>query len=140
MVTWKGWALQSFPNDSSGAPGLNWDYSVEQSHDGGYYEDMIRPWNWLPITEEEYYRLAASEAGGDAAQDGAEQKRTSLTAELLTQAMTNPSWDGPDLDPAEAERYLPHLIAACNKWEINTRERLSAFLAQTGAESGSFKW
>lgn len=54
--------------------------------------------------------------------------------------MTSPSWEGPDLDPVDAERYLPHLIAACNKWEINTRERLSAFLGQTGTESGSFKW
>jgi putative chitinase len=32
------------------------------------------------------------------------------------------------------------LLSACNEWEINTRDRLSAFLAQTGTESGSFKW
>lgn len=65
---------------------------------------------------------------------------TPLTAELLTQAMTSPSFNGPDLDPADAQTYLPPLIAACQKWQINTRERLSAFLAQTGTESGSFRW
>ena len=54
--------------------------------------------------------------------------------------MSSPSWPGPDLDPADAESYLPHLITACNNWEINTYERLSAFLAQTGTESGSFRW
>ena len=69
-----------------------------------------------------------------------EQNGTPLTAELLTKAVTSPSWDGPNLDPAEAERYLPHLITACDKWEIGSRARLSAFLAQTGAESGSFRW
>lgn len=65
---------------------------------------------------------------------------TPLTAKLLQEAMTSPSWPGPDLLPADAERYLPHLIAACKKWKIDNRDRLSAFLAQTGTESGSFRW
>lgn len=140
MVSWKNWAVHSFPNDASGEPGLNWDYTVEQSHDGGYYQYMIRPWNWLPITEDRYYELAAGEDGRDTAQFTTERRGMPFTAELLTQAMTSPSWEGPDLDLTEAQRYLPHLISACKKWEINTRERLSAFLAQTGTESGSFKW
>lgn len=63
-----------------------------------------------------------------------------LTPELLVQAMTSRDWSGPDLDPEDAERYFPHLRKACKHWGIDTRARLSAFLAQVGAESGSFKW
>lgn len=63
-----------------------------------------------------------------------------FTAEMLTRAMTSTSFAGPDILPADAARYLPHLLAACRKYRITTRPRLAAFLAQTGAESGSFRW
>jgi hypothetical protein len=42
-----GYVLQSFQSDASGWPGLNWDYTIEESHDGGYYTKMVAPWNWL---------------------------------------------------------------------------------------------
>lgn len=141
MMSWNGWALQSFPDDSSGEPGLNWDYTVEQSHYSRSpyeYEWMVKPWNWLPITEEEYYALDAGDTGTGVDTDIA--VTTQLTADLLVMAMTSNTFSGPDLDPADADRYLPSLLAACKKHNITNRARLSAFLAQTGAESGSFKW
>jgi predicted chitinase len=39
--------LQSFPFGPNGEPGLNTDYTIEQSHDGGYYEVMVHPSNWI---------------------------------------------------------------------------------------------
>lgn len=36
-----------------------------------------------------------------------------------------------------AERFAPHLSAACEAYQINTPARLAAFLAQIGHESGS---
>src|SRR5215210_1373625 len=69
-----------------------------------------------------------------------EQNGTPLTAELLTKAMTSPRWEGPDIDPADAQRYLPYVIEYCKKYSVNTRDRFSAWVAQMGAESGSFKW
>lgn len=72
---------------------------------------------------------------------GTEEKPSSvLTPELLVKAMTSTAWSGPNLDPADATRYFPHLVQACRANTINTRARLSAFLAQVGTESGSFKW
>ena len=39
-----------------------------------------------------------------------------------------------------AEKYAPNLAVAYSYYEINTPERLAAFLAQIGHESGSFRW
>lgn len=65
---------------------------------------------------------------------------STLTVELLVSAMTSPRFEGPDIDPIDAERYLEPLVAACKKYGITTRARLAAFLGQTGHESGSFRW
>jgi putative chitinase len=35
-----------------------------------------------------------------------------------------------------ALKYLPHLQAACDKYDINTPQRVSGFLSQIGVESG----
>lgn len=37
---------------------------------------------------------------------------------------------------AAAAKWLPHLQAACDRYQINTRLRVAAFLAQIGHESG----
>ncbi len=39
---------------------------------------------------------------------------------------------------AKAAELLPHLVATCNRFEINTPKRLAMFLAQAGHESASF--
>ena len=39
-----------------------------------------------------------------------------------------------------AQLFAPHLDGACRHYGINTVERLAAFLAQVGHESGSFTW
>lgn len=126
MVTWKGWAIQTFPPD-----GLNWDYTVGQSHDGGYYEYMVKPWNWLPITEDEYF------SGGSG---GGGTTSTALTPPMLTRAMTSNSFAGPDADPDTMAEYFPYVRKTLHAYGITNRARLSAFLAQTGTESGSWRW
>ncbi len=42
--------------------------------------------------------------------------------------------------PALAAVYGPHLIEACRHYRIDTRDRLAAFLANLGHESGSFRY
>jgi hypothetical protein len=39
--------LQSFQFGADGEPGLNTDYTIEQSHAGGYYEVMVHPNAWI---------------------------------------------------------------------------------------------
>lgn len=41
---------------------------------------------------------------------------------------------------ANAERFAPHLAEGCAHYRIDTPERLAAFLAQLGHESGSFAY
>lgn len=72
--------------------------------------------------------------------DGEQPTSAVLTPELLVKSMTSRSFAGPDLDLATARKYHPHLIKASKKYGITTRARLSAFLAQTGAESGSWQY
>jgi GH25 family lysozyme M1 (1,4-beta-N-acetylmuramidase) len=42
-----GKVLQSFQFGADGEPGLNDNYTIEQSHDGGYYEVMVHPKDWI---------------------------------------------------------------------------------------------
>jgi GH25 family lysozyme M1 (1,4-beta-N-acetylmuramidase) len=42
-----GKVLQSFQFGADGEPGLNTDYTIEQSHAGGYYEVMVHPNAWI---------------------------------------------------------------------------------------------
>ena len=42
-----GKVLQSFQFGVDGEPGLNTDFTVEESHAGGYYEVMIHPRAWI---------------------------------------------------------------------------------------------
>jgi GH25 family lysozyme M1 (1,4-beta-N-acetylmuramidase) len=42
-----GKVLQSFEFGADGEPGLNTEYTIEQSHAGGYYEVMVHPKDWI---------------------------------------------------------------------------------------------
>jgi hypothetical protein len=42
-----GKVLQSFQFGPDGEPGLNIDETIEESHDGGTYEVMVHPSNWI---------------------------------------------------------------------------------------------
>lgn len=137
MVTYKGWAVQSYPSGGSLEPGLNWDHTVESSHGYGYYEYMVKPWDWLPITEQEYYGNATD---GNNGIPTPMPERKVLTPELLRKAMSSPSFAGPDLTEENAKRYFEPFIKMCKKYEINTRARIAAFLAISGGETGSWTW
>lgn len=39
---------------------------------------------------------------------------------------------------AVAEKWLPHIQATCAEFQINTKERVAAFIAQTAHESGGY--
>lgn len=49
----KYYVLQSYGGYAKW-PGLNWDRTIEQSHDGGYYKLMVHPENWLLYKGDEY--------------------------------------------------------------------------------------
>jgi hypothetical protein len=34
--------------------GLNWGWTIEESHDGGYYEYMVEPKNWIDYKGDEF--------------------------------------------------------------------------------------
>jgi len=42
-----GKVLQSFQFGADGEPGLNTEYTIEQSHAGNYYEVMVHPKDWI---------------------------------------------------------------------------------------------
>jgi hypothetical protein len=42
-----GKVQQSFQFGPNGEPGLNIDYTIEESHDGGYYDVMVHPKDWI---------------------------------------------------------------------------------------------
>lgn len=58
---------------------------------------------------------------------------TGVTALQLTRIM-------PNLDPAAARRYLPHLNAAMTEAGVTTPARRAAFLAQIAHESGQLRF
>jgi predicted chitinase len=49
-----GYVLQSFQSGPSGQPGLNWAYTIEESHAGGYYTRMVAPENWIDYDGDEF--------------------------------------------------------------------------------------
>ena len=55
-----------------------------------------------------------------------------ITKELLVNAHV--------CDEATAEKWVDALNATCDKFEINTPERIAGFLSQVGHESGGFKF
>ena len=44
-----GYVLQAYP-----AKGLNWEHTIEESHDGGYYQVMVHPSNWIDYEGDEF--------------------------------------------------------------------------------------
>jgi hypothetical protein len=49
-----GYVLQSFQFGPSGQPGLNWNYTIEESHADGYYKRMVHPRVWIDNDENEF--------------------------------------------------------------------------------------
>lgn len=109
-------------------PGVTEDYTDYEAY----------TWNQCDFT---YYGFMPDvDYSGDTGGGTVDGEKIVLTPELLVKAMSSRSFDGPDLDIATARKYFPYLVAACKEYQITTRARLSAFLAQTGAESGSWQF
>lgn len=49
IVLPSGYVLQAYPG-----AGLNWDVTIEDSHDGFYYEVMVHPENWIDYEGDEF--------------------------------------------------------------------------------------
>lgn len=49
-------------------------------------------------------------------------------------------WIYKEADPKRIERFLPHLNATLDEFEINTPQRIRMFLAQIGHESGQLRY
>jgi hypothetical protein len=49
-----GYVLQSIPMGPGSHAGLNWGWTIEQSHDGGYYEYMVRSNDWIDYEGDEF--------------------------------------------------------------------------------------
>lgn len=108
--------------------GLVWNYTVQQSHEWGQYVIAIPPEVAFPLAD-----------GGGVAEP-APPPSLYFDGEMLRKAMTSNTWASPDIDPNWTDAYAEALRAVFKKYEINTRERISAFLAQIGHESGSLNW
>ena len=46
----------------------------------------------------------------------------------------------PNLSAAKAQAILPAIVETCRFWDISTKLRVAAFLAQCGMESGAFQY
>jgi hypothetical protein len=49
-----GMVMQSFIFGNDGSPGLNIDYTIEQSHDGGEYQHMVHAKDWINFDGHEF--------------------------------------------------------------------------------------
>jgi putative chitinase len=49
-------------------------------------------------------------------------------------------WIYKEADPKRVDRFLPHLNATLDEFEINTPQRIRMFLAQIGHESGQLRY
>ncbi len=58
----------------------------------------------------------------------------------MTQLVTSAALRAAGATQALADKWWSHVSAACGVYEINTPERIAAFLAQIGHESGGFRW
>ncbi len=105
-------------------PGGTWDYTLAESNKWGNYKIAIRPSAWVPLAGGVF---SAAEATDPI--EPARPARVSFSVEHLLACM-------PNLSQKDAKAYFPHLLAACKEFDISTRERVSAFLAQVGHESG----
>src|SRR5215210_2030134 len=111
-----GKVLQSFQFGADGEPGLNCEYTIEQSHAGGYYEVMVHPKAWInhdknQLREAPSTRSKAErqDVGGKLATrrngDGVEQPKPTKVAEK-----TEKDKDRKEIDLEELGREILELV------------------------------
>lgn len=125
-MSYEGYCIESITNG-----GLVWSFTIAESHDWGHYVLAIPPEVWLGPEE-------TPEPPQPPPAPTPQSKV--FDTQMLINAMTSDSFDSPNIDPAWAEEYHGALLKIFRDYEIKTRERITAFLAQVGHESGSFNW
>lgn len=118
---YQGYIIDSTDATGNGQPGLQWEKTVAESNSWIGYDIAIMPEVWMPV----------GKVSPPPVQPPSNPESVPFSVALLKKAM-------PNLSPENAELYFPYLLSALKEFEINTRERLSAFLAQVGHESGDF--
>jgi len=81
------------------------------------------------------------EAGTGGEVNGTGNLEMNFDQNTLLEVYTNPQIANvPDITPAEAQEYAPHLVAAFIKHGFDNRRQVAHWLAQSGYETGCFNW
>lgn len=120
-----GKVLQSY-DAGGGRPGINNNATLEQSHDGGYYEVMVRAEDWLlpPGAEPDEHVPPPQQ------DDKPKQEAPLFTVKQLIEMAENPN-----LAPATAEKYRDALIPELRKAGVTTPLRMAAFFGNVMVET-----
>ena len=123
-----GKVLQSY-DAGGGRPGINTNATLEQSHDGGYYEVMVRAEDWLlpPGAEPDEHVPPQQD-------DKPEQEAPLFTARQLVEMSENPN-----LEMATAEKYRDALIPELRKAGVTTPLRMAAFFGNVMVETANLR-
>lgn len=102
-----------------GSEGLIWKYDVPTSNNWGLYTLAVLPENWL---------------GSEPISEPTPGTGTPMTVDHLLSVYSD------HLTREDAERYFPHMIDAFREFELNTRDRVAAFLGQSSGEANEFTY
>jgi predicted chitinase len=140
-----GKVLQSY-DAGGGRPGINKDATLERSHDGGYYEVMVRAEDWLlPFdadregTRPERPRPERPERPEPERPEPErpEPERPEPAVVLFTARQLSEIAENPNL--ATLERYRNALVPEMQRAGITTHARVAAFLANVVQETDRLK-
>ncbi len=127
IVLPNGKVLQSY-DAGGGRPGVNKDATLERSHNGGYYEVMVRAEDWLlPLDYDRKEPRPEPERPKRPERPGPERV-VLFTAKQLSEISENPNL-------ATLERYRNALVPEMQKAGITTHARVAAFLGNVVQET-----
>lgn len=119
-----GKVLQSY-DAGGGRPGINKNATLEQSHDGGYYEVMVYAEDWLLPPGAKGHELVPPDKPPER-----EEEVPLFTAKQLIEMAENSN-----LAPATAEKYREALIPEMREAGVTTPLRMAAFFGNVMVET-----
>ncbi len=136
-----GKVLQSY-DAGGGRPGVNKEVSLERSHDGGYYEVMVRAEDWLlpfgadrkePRSDPEQQQQKPQQQKPQ--KKPQQQKPREQEVPLFTAKQFLEMAENPHLALATAEKYRNALVPEMRKAGITTPLRMAAFFGNVMVET-----